>query len=182
MTHETGAAVGDAAPTSGTSTPGPGPAGTPPAGTPPPGTGTVFRLMYRSRNKIPGDQRQAELGTLFSVARSNNKKQQITGALLIYGEWFAQVLEGPEVPVRALYATIEADPRHENVSVIQSGPAERLFARWAMARVSADGEPDIRLIAHADGIAPAMSRPTTPEQEAVLDVMRAATRGDAPAR
>jgi hypothetical protein len=48
-----------------------------------------------------------------------------------------------------------------------------------MARVSVDGEPDIRLIAHADGIAPAMSRDTTPEQEAVLDVMRAATRGDA---
>jgi hypothetical protein len=64
--------------------------------------------------------------------------------------------------------------------VIQSGPAvDRVFSRWAMARVSADGEPDIRLIAHADGIAPAMSRGTTPEQEALLDVMRAATRGDA---
>ncbi len=54
-----------------------------------------------------------------------------------------------------------------------------MFSRWAMARVSADGEPDIRLIAHPDGIAPAMSPGTTPGQEAVLDVMRAATRGDA---
>lgn len=151
----------------------------PTPGTPDSGPGSIFRLMYRSRNKIPADQRQAELGTLFSIARSNNKKQQITGALLLYGDWFAQVLEGPEAPVRALYDTIESDPRHENVSVIQSGPAERLFARWAMARVSADGEPDIRLIAHTDGIAPAMNRPTTPEQEAVLEIMRAATRGDA---
>jgi hypothetical protein len=136
--------------------------------------------MYRSRNKIPDGQRKAELGTLFSAARSNNKKQSITGALLIYGDWFAQVLEGAEAPVRALFATIEQDPRHENISVIQTGPAVgRVFSRWAMARVSADGEPDIRLIAHADGIAPAMSRGTTPEQEALLDVMRAATRGDA---
>ena len=147
------------------------------------GTGSIFRLMYRSRNKIPADQRKAELGPLFSTARSNNKKQQITGALLIYGDWFAQVLEGAEGPVRALFATIEADPRHENISVIQSGTAgERLFSRWAMARVSEDGEPDIRLIAHADGIAPAMSRGTSPEQEAVLDIMRAATRGDAHAQ
>ncbi len=158
-------------------------AANPSAGTSGPGAsgpGSTFRLMYRSRNMIPDDQRKAELGTLFSAARSNNKKQQITGALLIYGDWFAQVLEGAEAPVRALFATIEQDPRHENISVIQSGPAEgRVFSRWAMARVSADGEPDIRLIAHTDGIAPAMSRGTTPEQEALLDVMRAATRGDA---
>ncbi len=160
VTHEAGAAVADA-----------------------PSTGGIFRLMYRSRNKIPVEQRKTELGTLFSVARSNNKKQQITGALLISGDWFAQVLEGTEALVRALFATIEADPRHENIAVIQSGTAgDRLFSRWAMARVSEDGEPDIRLIAHTDGIAPAMNRGTSPEQDAVLDIMRAATRGDAHAR
>jgi FAD-dependent sensor of blue light len=168
--------MGDAAPTSGSSGPGAG-------GAPASGPGSTFRLMYRSRNKIPAEQRKAELGTLFSTARSNNKKQQITGALLIYGDWFAQVLEGAEAPVRALFATIEADPRHENISVIQSGTTgERLFSRWAMARVSEDGEPDIRLIAHTDGIAPAMNRATSPEQDAVLDIMRAATRGNAHAR
>jgi len=157
--------VGDEAPTS---------------GTPTSSTESTFRLMYRSRNMIPADQRKTELGTLFSVARSNNKKQQITGALLIYGDWFAQVLEGAEAPIRALFTTIEQDPRHENISVIQSGPADgRVFSRWAMARISVEGEPDIRLIAHTDGIAPAMDRGSTPEQEAVLDVMRAATRGDA---
>ena len=48
-----------------------------------------------------------------------------------------------------------------------------------MARVSADGEPDIPMIAHKDGIAPAASRGTTPAQEAVLDVLRQATRDDA---
>ena len=49
-----------------------------------------------------------------------------------------------------------------------------MFPRWAMARVSADGEPAIWLIAHQDGISPAAGRGTTPEQEQVqvLDVMR----------
>ena len=77
--------------------------------------------MYRSRNMIPDGQRKAELGTLFSAARSNNKKQQITGALLIYGDWFAQVLEGAEAPVRALFATIEQDPRHEHRPAVRPG-------------------------------------------------------------
>ena len=61
----------------------------------------------------------------------------------------------------------------------RAAPAQRVFGRWAMARVSAEGEPDIPLIAHRDGISPAASRGTTPDQEAVLDVMRQATRDDA---
>jgi hypothetical protein len=139
----------------------------------------VFRLIYRSRNLIPPDDRRIELGSLFSAARSSNKKQDITGALLVHGDWFAQVLEGSEEPVRTLFARIEKDGRHDNVSVIAAGPAGRVFGRWSMARVSAEGEPDIPLIAHRDGISPAASRGTTPDQEAVLDVMRQATRDDA---
>jgi hypothetical protein len=48
-----------------------------------------------------------------------------------------------------------------------------------MARVSADGEPDIPLIARTGGIVPAAGRDTKPEQESILDIMREATRGDA---
>jgi len=150
---------------------------------PTPGPESTFRLIYRSRNKIPEEQRKAELGQLFSAARSNNKQQHITGALLIQGDWFAQVLEGDEVAVSALFADIEIDPRHEDVSVIESGPAgPRVFARWAMARVSADGQPDIPLIAHEDGISPAAGRGTTPDQEAILAIMRQAIRTGAPTR
>jgi hypothetical protein len=138
----------------------------------------VFRLIYRSRNLIAPGDRKSGLGTLFSGARANNKKQDITGALLVHGDWFAQVLEGSEEPVRALFARIERDDRHDRVSVLESGQAERVFGRWAMARVSAEGEPDIPLIAHQDGISPAAGRSTTPAQEAVLDVMRQAVRDD----
>ena len=139
----------------------------------------VFRLIYKSRDRIPADGRKAELGRLFSAARSNNKKQQITGALLLTDSWFVQTLEGDEDLVRALFARIEADPRHDNVAVLDSRTVEhRTFARWAMARVSDDGEPDIPLIAHVDGISPASSRGTTPEQDSLLDVMRDAARSE----
>ena len=126
------------------------------------------------------EHRKTELGDLFSGARAKNKRLKITGALLISGDWFAQTLEGDEDAVRALFATIERDGRHERVSVLedQEVPA-RVFARWAMARVSADGEPDIPLIADQDGIVPAAGRGTTPEQESILDIMRQAALGGA---
>jgi hypothetical protein len=138
----------------------------------------VFRLMYRSRSLIPAEARRAELGTLFSQARSNNKRRAISGALLVHGDWFVQVLEGEELAVRDLLDRISDDPRHEAVTLLESGPVgARVFARWAMARVSDGEEPDIPLIAHTDGIAPAAGRGTTPDQDAVLDVMRDVLRG-----
>ena len=140
----------------------------------------VFRLIYRSRDRIPADVRRAELGELFSTARSNNKRARITGALLVSDDWFVQTLEGEETAVRALYSRIEADPRHDSISLLEARAVDRrVFARWAMAQVSESGASDIPLIAHADGIAPAASRgDTTPEQAYLLLVMRDATRVD----
>lgn len=143
---------------------------------------TTFRLIYRSRVRIPYEQRRAELGTLFSGARSNNKKQRITGALMLSDDWFVQTLEGEESAVRELFARIERDPRHDQVALLgASVVGERVFGRWSMAKVATDGEPDIPLIAHKEGIAAAASRgDTTPEQARVLAVMRDAAASPAP--
>ncbi len=141
----------------------------------------AFRLMYRSRSLIPEGDRKTELGALFGAARSNNKAQGICGALLLWEDWFVQVLEGDEAAVRGLFARIEKDPRHAEVRILSTGTVpEPVFSRWAMARVSEDGEPDIALIAHRDGISPAAQRGTTAEQELVLEVMRQAARDHQP--
>jgi hypothetical protein len=139
----------------------------------------TFRLIYRSCNHIPPDRLPAELGKLFTHARSNNKKSGITGALLLSGPWYVQTLEGDEVLVRSLFARIERDPRHDAVTVLEAGLVDgRAFPRWSMARVSDDGSaPDTYLIAHETSIAPASSRGTTVQQEAVLGLMRQAVRG-----
>lgn len=142
----------------------------------------TFRLIYRSHNRIPTDRRKAELGAIFSTARSTNKRLDVTGALLTSGDWFVQALEGDEAVVRDLYTRIGKDSRHERVVEIESGPVEqRVFSRWAMARVSADGDHDIPLLTNAakGGITPAAPRPTTPEQDEVLDRMRRSIADDA---
>lgn len=143
------------------------------------GSGSTFRLIYRSHSLITDETRKVVLGTLFGKARSNNKQHDICGALLVADDTFVQVLEGEETPVRALFDRISGDPRHDSVSLLEAGSvAEPVFSRWAMAKVAEDGEPDIPLIAHVDGISPAAGRRTTPEQDQLLDVMRAAARGD----
>ena len=138
-----------------------------------------FRLIYRSHDVIPMEQRKVSLGELFSQARTNNKAKNITGALLVSDDWFVQTLEGDETAVRELYSRIEADARHDHVSIIQTSMVEeRVFKRWSMARVGEEGTPDVTLIAHQDGISKAASRGTTPAQDEVLDIMRIATRED----
>ena len=140
----------------------------------------VFRLMYRSRNRIPPESRRAVLGELFTAARRDNKAAGITGALLTRDDWFVQTLEGEEAAVRDLYRRIEADPRHDDLVVLDAHTADRrTFVRWAMAQVSVDGTSDVPLIAHADGVVPAARRrDTTPEQAYLLLVMRDATGVD----
>ena len=115
-------------------------------------SGPVFRLIYRSHS---------------------------TGALLINDDQFVQTLEGPEPAVRDLYTKISKDRRHEHVELLESGDAAgRVFGRWAMAKMAADGEPDIPLLTNVNkgGISPAQPRPATEAQEAVLGRMRQSLR------
>ncbi len=138
----------------------------------------VFRLIYRSRARIAAEAFDAELGNILRVARAKNGALGITGALLVYDNWFAQTLEGDADAVKALYQRIAKDPRHDSVELrAEDMVSERVFSRWAMAKVSEHGDADIPLAASASGVVVAGARRSTPEQESVLDRMRMATRG-----
>lgn len=70
-------------------------------------------LIYRSRARTA--LRPEDLQRLLKSARERNAALQITGILLFDGVHFVQLIEGPEDAVAALFATIQADPRHCNV-------------------------------------------------------------------
>jgi hypothetical protein len=138
----------------------------------------VFRLIYRSKSKIPAVKLDFELGNILRTARAKNTNLGITGALLYYEEWFAQTLEGGEKEVRTLYAHIEKDARHSSLQLCEQGGSQpRAFSRWAMALVGEHGHPDIPLAATPNGTTEAATRITTPEQDKILSVMRDTTRG-----
>ena len=151
----------------------PAPATTNPAAGP-----HAFRLVYRSRNRLDATRNAQDLGAIFLSARGNNRELGVTGALLVTDGHFVQTLEGDEATVRALYDRIEKDSRHDEVTLLEAdGVPDRVFSRWEMAKVAGSEDADIPLLAdHRRGVVAAAGHRTTPEQDALLDRMRAAAR------
>ena len=98
----------------------------------------LYRLLYCSRNLIPGQQadRDTEISQILATARTNNSRQNITGALLFNTDYFEQVLEGPRTAVERTFEQIQRDARHSDVTVLNSeGVLQRDFPEWSMAHV-----------------------------------------------
>ncbi len=98
----------------------------------------LYRLIYTSRNLLPGDEdaQAAAVAGILALSKRNNARVGVTGALLFNAGSFAQVLEGPRLAVEATFERIQRDPRHSDVSVLQCEPvASRGFANWSMAFV-----------------------------------------------
>jgi hypothetical protein len=75
----------------------------------------------------------ADLSALLLAAREKNGRLGLTGLLLHTDGTFFQVLEGQAEAVDALYATIELDKRHAQVTKIIREPIpHRAFDEWTM--------------------------------------------------
>ena len=101
------------------------------------------RVVYVSHvvsDALPGGRTMLE--DILAAARRNNSRLGVTGALLYSNRRFAQVLEGPPDAVEQIFETIQCDPRHDHVAVIEvSAPESRAFADWSMAFAEA---PEVR--------------------------------------
>lgn len=98
----------------------------------------VYKALYCSRNTIEGTQaeRDAEISRILEIARVNNSKQDVTGALLFNSGFFAQVLEGPKAAIEKIFEKIQRDDRHNDVTVLETGFHDsRDFSEWSMAYV-----------------------------------------------
>lgn len=92
----------------------------------------LVRLVYASRSTgvVSGELAQK----IVSKSIQNNRVSDISGLLLIGGDRFLQLLEGPADEVQATFERVRGDPRHDDVKVISHGPADkRLFRDWNMA-------------------------------------------------
>ncbi len=138
-----------------------------------------YRLIYRSHSLLAGGGKdETALAAILKQARSRNAERGITGALMLYDDWFAQVLEGPQAAVEALFATIKRDTRHDTVRLYEAAAVpKRLFGKWAMAVVAEHHEPDMPMVATTGGLAQGAPWKVTLEQEAILTQLRDLTRG-----
>lgn len=95
--------------------------------------------MYYSTART--EQSDEQLLEILEESRVKNAVCGITG-LLLYGDGvFFQVLEGAEPDVRARYARIEKDRRHQGLLVaVEREVEERSFGSWSMGYTPLDPE------------------------------------------
>jgi len=73
------------------------------------------------------------LDSILESSRRNNRRDGLSGLLVVGGRRFLQVLEGPEAQCGATYARIRADERHfALVQLSRRTIGERSFAGWDM--------------------------------------------------
>lgn len=98
----------------------------------------------------------AELVELLEQIRPKNDEHGVTGMLLYSGGNIIQALEGPPAAVQSIFETIEADPRHTDVRVLDRGAiSERSFPNWSMGFRNVSR----REVADIDGYADFVRRP-----------------------
>ena len=103
----------------------------------------LYNVVYCSR-ATPGVD-DAAVAKIIATSRRWNPAQGITGMLVFGSGIFFQWLEGPRDNVTRLMATLQTDPRHENVVPLSTTEEvrERLFPDWDMELVSADTIRDV---------------------------------------
>ncbi|WP_417726846.1 BLUF domain-containing protein [Roseovarius sp.] len=90
----------------------------------------LTQIIYASQ---PFGYDDANLAGIFLDARRCNERDGITGALIVRGDLYLQLLEGPKLMVEAAYDRIVKDDRHVNpVRLMQREIDVRLFPEWSM--------------------------------------------------
>jgi len=92
---------------------------------------SVYYILYIS--VASQYMNEDELGTILSVSRRNNRRDELTGVLLYGNGRFIQLLEGDQEIVSRTFERLRSDRRHLDLTVIASGNlAERCFPDWFM--------------------------------------------------
>ena len=93
--------------------------------------GELYQLVYESR-AVPSLSDE-DLQDILDEARSHNASAGLTGLLLYADGRFLQVLEGPRPAVQEVYASIQEDARHTDVTtLLTTSLEERSFPGWQM--------------------------------------------------
>ncbi len=94
----------------------------------------LTRLVYISTTRQPVTD--AECRAILEVSRRNNLAAGITGLLVVGGNRFLQLLEGPTEAVEERFDVIHRDPRHFAVVQLDRREVEaRQCPDWAMGYV-----------------------------------------------
>jgi hypothetical protein len=106
----------------------------------------VERIIYISTCRTEPGVDMVE--DILRASRRNNRRDGLTGLLVVGGRRFLQVLEGPREMTQRAYERIRADQRHfALVELSRKHVTERSFAGWDMGCEQLDGD-DLAELVH----------------------------------
>ena len=89
------------------------------------------RLIYISTSRV--EPTREMVADILRTSYRNNRRDGLTGLLVVGGRRFLQVLEGSTQQLEAAYARIKDDPRHfALVELGRKAITDRGFAEWDM--------------------------------------------------
>jgi len=107
----------------------------------------ITRLTYYSRISTDGGAQSmaARFEDILIVSVANNRRDDVTGALIHDDTWFAQALEGTEAAVSGTFERIARDARHYDVRLVKIQPvaARRFAASWMTVVARSEGNSDL---------------------------------------
>jgi hypothetical protein len=121
-----------------------------------PATLELQRIVYCSQAARP-DLALQSLAEILAVSDRNNRRDGLTGVLLISRGRFFQVLEGAAQDLDRTMNRIRLDPRHHDVDLVNRRSVQnRRFAQWGMvaARITPEQQPEIDAVIDRCSAAP----------------------------
>ena len=110
---------------------------------------SLVHCIYASTATRPFSE--AQLATLIQNARMKNQGLGVTGILVYMSGRFFQILEGEAAVLEQLYAAIEGDGRHKEVTrIIFESIHAREFRDWSMGLIDLSGDKLRQLVLLAD--------------------------------
>lgn len=108
-------------------------------------THPLYRFAYASHSTFQPfattNGVDVNIAQILEVARQNNQKNNLVGALYYGNGCFFQCLEGTKQDIDTLYNKLLKDPRHKDLKVLLSEPIqERGFSSWEMKFATIDHE------------------------------------------
>lgn len=98
------------------------------------------RVVYMSEASRP-DPGLVVLSDILATSDRNNRRDGLTGALVVTATQFLQILEGARQDIDRTLGRLRADTRHRQIEVLSRGPVDRRqFGQWTMvaARITPD--------------------------------------------
>ena len=104
------------------------------------------RLTYISRGAKTFTEKELEDLSFFSETQNN--KNELTGVLFSFEDYFYQILEGPEKKLDECFNKISKDKRHDHIFVLnlEENISERKYPNWGMKNVNLDKTNDVILL------------------------------------